>query len=108
MLENVKKNLSTSKDKLVPVSFRIEGSTKMLFEHLAHQYGVKPNELLRVVLNAFIDEAADDFKVPHDMGAITWNTEQSFDGIEESTFGAYTEWVRHVFEVGFLSDKEAE
>lgn len=108
MLDNVKENLSGTKDKLVPVSFRIEGSTKLLIEHMARQYGVKQNELVREILKAFIDEAAADFKVPHTLGDLTWCTKNSFDETEESYFGVYTEHVRTLFANGHYSLTEEE
>jgi len=109
MLDVVKSNLSGTKDKLVPVSFRIEGSTKLLLEHMAHQYGVKTNELVREVLKAFIDEAESDFTVPHTLGDLTWKTTPYFlTGEDESPFGVYIEWVRDAFENGFFNDDGAE
>lgn len=108
MLDNVKANLSGTKDKLVPVSFRIEGSTKLLLDHMAHEYGVNKNELVREVLKAFIDEAEGDFKVKHELGDLTWCNKNSFGETEESYFGVYIDWVRNAFEKGFFSDTEAE
>ncbi|MGB5966666.1 MAG: hypothetical protein WBG65_14180 [Sulfurimonadaceae bacterium] len=103
MLDIVKENLSGTKDKLVPVSFRIEGSTKLLIEHMAHQYGVKQNELVREILKAFIDEAAGDFKVKHELGDLTWCTKNCFDETDESPFGFYTDHVRSAFSNGSYS-----
>ena len=108
MLEMVKKNLTGTKDKLLPVSYRIEGSTKFLIRHLAIEYGVKQNELVREILKAFIDEAAGDFKVKHELGDLIWKTENSFDQTEESPFGVYTEWTRMMFKNGHLSDDGVE
>jgi len=103
MLENVKSNLSTSKDKLVPVSFRIEGSTKLLLEHLAAHYGVKTNELIREIFKAFIDEAADDFEVPNELGDLTWDTT---DPNGSSSFGEYTDFIRNLFEIGAFQEAD--
>lgn len=60
MLERVKAKLEGSKEPLVPISLRIEASTKTGFSVLATSYGVKSNELIRYVLQAFIEEAKDE------------------------------------------------
>ncbi|MDD3769249.1 MAG: hypothetical protein PHV10_01425 [Sulfuricurvum sp.] len=57
MLEKVKQKLSSSKEPLVPISLRIEASSKTALYLLAQSYGVKTNELIRYVFQAFIEEA---------------------------------------------------
>ena len=60
MLEKVKKELSSQKEKLEPISLRIEASTKTAISLLSASYDVKSNELIRIILKAFIDEAINE------------------------------------------------
>jgi hypothetical protein len=57
MLDKVKQKLEASKSPLVPISLRIEESSKTAISLLADSYGVKSNELVRYVLQAFVEEA---------------------------------------------------
>lgn len=57
MLEKVKQKLEASKEPLVPISLRIESSSKTAISVLADSYGVKSNELIRYIFQVFIEEA---------------------------------------------------
>lgn len=60
MLEKVKRELDTQKEKLEPLSLRIEASTKTALSILSASYDVKSNELIRIILKAFIQEAINE------------------------------------------------
>jgi hypothetical protein len=60
MLERVKQKLESSKSPLVPISLRIEESSKTAISLLADSYGVKSNELVRYILQAFVEEAQNE------------------------------------------------
>lgn len=57
MLDKVKQKLSSSKEPLVPISLRIEASSKTALWLLSQSYGVKTNELIRYVFQSFVEEA---------------------------------------------------
>ncbi len=60
MLEKVKQELATHKEKLEPISLRIEASTKTALSVLSASYDVKSNELIRIILKTFIQEAISE------------------------------------------------
>lgn len=60
MLEQVKKELANQKEKLDPISLRIESSSKTAMTILAASYDVKTNELIRIILKSFIQEAINE------------------------------------------------
>ena len=60
MLEKVKQELATHKEKLEPISLRIESSTKTALTVLSASYDVKSNELVRIILKSFIEEALNE------------------------------------------------
>jgi hypothetical protein len=60
MLEKVKKELANQKEKLEPISLRIESSSKTALSMLSASYDVKSNELVRIILKAFIEEALNE------------------------------------------------
>lgn len=60
MLERVKEELAKNKESLVPISLRVEASTKTALTILAASYDVKSNELVRIILKAFIEEAINE------------------------------------------------
>lgn len=60
MLDRVKQKLSSSKEPLVPISLRIEASSKTAIWLLSQSYGVKTNELIRYILQAFVEEALNE------------------------------------------------
>lgn len=60
MLDKVKQKLEASKEPLVPISLRIENSSKTALTLLAVNYGVKTNELIRYIFQAFIEEASNE------------------------------------------------
>jgi hypothetical protein len=60
MLERVKQKLESSKTPLVPISLRIEESSKTAISLLSDSYGVKSNELVRYILQAFVEEAHNE------------------------------------------------
>lgn len=57
MLDKVKAKLAGSKEPLVPISLRIETTSKTAISLLAGSYGVKSNELIRYILQSFVEEA---------------------------------------------------
>jgi hypothetical protein len=60
MLDRVKQKLESSKTPLVPISLRIEESSKTAISLLSDSYGVKSNELVRYILQAFVEEAQNE------------------------------------------------
>jgi len=64
LLSRVKKDLLSKKEPMEPISVRIENSSKVSLSLLAASYDVKTNELLRSIINAFVDEALDE-KLDH-------------------------------------------
>jgi hypothetical protein len=56
MVDDVLKRLSNSKEKVIPLTLRIEESSKVKLENIAYDLDVTVTFLLRSVLNSFIDE----------------------------------------------------
>ena len=80
MLEKVKQELSTQKEKLEPISLRIEASTKTALTVLSASYDVKSNELIRIILKSFIQEALNEPLNKENIQKNTGDNEQiSFD-----------------------------
>jgi hypothetical protein len=81
MLEKVKEELASQKEKLEPISLRIEASTKTALTILSSSYDVKTNELIRIILKTFVQEAIDEplnkeniKKATNDNDEIAFNT----------------------------------
>lgn len=60
MLEKVKQKLNGSREPLVPISLRIEASSKTALYLLSQSYGVKTNELIRYIFQVFVEEALNE------------------------------------------------
>lgn len=102
MLDRVKQKIELAKEPLVPISLRIENSSKTAISLLAVNYGIKTNELIRYILQAFIEEAWNE-----ELDAVKINTyfesEKMKDGYlaitldQDRTLGKFIEDVHPEF-----------
>lgn len=113
MLEQVKKEIGKGKERMVPLSTRVEDSTRMFLQAYAAANNVKLTELTRYILNAFLDDAKNEtmsvqllheagFIVPFrdENGVIQMNDNPPFS---EITLGDYSEILKPLFAAGALT-----